>query len=78
MLAGNMLFCAFLGTETKELFEASSPKFLSNKMFVCNNIDETCFSDTLIFAGSLVGVEILAFQARVSTSPSGPSRCFFY
>ena len=51
--AGNMLFCAIIGTWKREHFETISPNFSSNKMFLCNNSDQTCFSDTLTSAGLL-------------------------
>ena len=50
-------------------------KFLSEKMTLCNNNDQTWFSDTLTSARPLGVVKTLAFQAPVSTPPSGSSRC---
>ena len=53
-------------------------------MCLCNTSDKTSFSDILTFdrpLGEVLkpeferDVETLAFQARVSTPPSGPSRC---
>ena len=37
----------------KEFFEAFSSKFSSDKMFLCNNSDQTGFSDTFTSAGAL-------------------------
>ena len=42
-------------------------------MTLCNSNDQTWFSDTLTSAGRLGVVKTLAFQARVSTPPSGPA-----
>ena len=39
-----------------DLFEAFFPKFSSDKMTLCNNNDQTWFSDTLTSARPLVGV----------------------
>ena len=47
----------------------------SQNITLCNNNDQTCFSDTLTSNGTLGEVETLAFQAQVSTSPLGPGRC---
>ena len=52
-----------------------SKRFPSDKMPLCNNNDQTWFSDTLTSARLLGVVKTAAFQARVSTSPSGSSRC---
>ena len=49
------------------------PKFSSNIMTLCNNNDQTWFSDTLKSARPLGVVKPLAFRARVSTPPSGPA-----
>ena len=54
-----------------ELFEAFFPKFSSDKITLCNNKDQTWFSD----ARPLRVVKTPAFHARVSTPPSGSSRC---
>ena len=43
------------------------PKFLTNRsLTLCNNSDQTLFSNTLTFARSL--------RPRFSTSPSGPGK----
>ena len=39
------------GELKKELFEAFSPKFSSDKMFLSNNSDQTCLPITLTSAG---------------------------
>ena len=52
-------------------------KFSSDKMSLCNNNDQTWFSDTLTSARPLGVVKTFAFQARVSTPSLGSSRCLF-
>ena len=49
-------------------FPKRLPKFSSDKMTLCNNNYQTCFSDTLTSARPT-----LPFQAQVSTPPSGPA-----
>ena len=46
----------------KLTFQSDFPKFLSDKMTLCNNNDQTWFSDTLTSARPLVGRLILAFH----------------
>ena len=65
--AGNILFHAIIGTGKKEILKQFLQCFRAKKMFLCNNSDQTCFSDALTSAGP--------HQARVSTLPLGPSRC---
>ena len=42
-------------------------------MTLCNNNDQTLFSNTLTSARPLGVLKTLAFQAQVLTSPSGPA-----
>ena len=51
----------------EELFEAFSPKFLSDKTFLCNNSDQTCFF--LIHLHLLGPREVL--KPEPETPPSG-------
>ena len=51
--AGNLPFSASVEYTKKDLFDAFSPKFSREKMFLCNKSDQTCFSDTLTSAGLL-------------------------
>ena len=46
-------FSAPLQVQEKELLEAISPKFMSEKNVLCNNSDQACFSDTLTSVGPL-------------------------
>ena len=72
---GNVPFSASVEYTKKDLFEAFSPKLSSEKRFLCNNSDQTCFSDTLTSAGPLGRCWSPRLSARVSTPPSRPSRC---
>ena len=49
-------FCAPLQQYNNELFEAFFPKVLSDKIKLCNNNDQTWFSDTLTSARPLEGL----------------------
>ena len=46
-----MSFRSIIGTGKKELFEAFSPKFSSDKIFLFKNSDQKWFSNTLISDG---------------------------
>ena len=46
-------FSVIIGTGKKKLFETISPNISSEKMFLCNNSDRTCFSDIVTSAGPL-------------------------
>ena len=48
-------------------------KFSSDKVTLCNNNDQTWFSDTLTSVESLGDVKTLAFQARVSAPSLDPA-----
>ena len=58
-------------SNTKMNFSKRFPKFSSDKKTLCNNNNQTWFSDTLTSARPLGVVKTLAFQARVSTPPLG-------
>ena len=56
-------------------FRSVFPKFSNDKMTLCNNNNQTWFSDTLASARRLGGLKTLTLQAWVSTPPLGSSRC---
>ena len=51
--ARNMLFHAIIGTGKKNFLKQFLPTFSCKIIFVCNNSDQTYFSDTLTSAGPL-------------------------
>ena len=70
----NMFLCA-IKVMQKWTIRSLFPKFSRDKMTLCNNNDQTWFSDTFHIWWTPRVVQTLAFQAWVSTSPSGSSRC---
>ena len=67
--------CARQYSNIKMNFLKRFSKVSSDKMTLCNNNDQTWFSDTLTSARPSRVVKALAFQALVSTPPSGSSSC---
>ena len=73
--AGNMPFSANVEYTKKDVFEAFSQRFSSEKMFLCSNSDQTCFSDTFTSAGPLGRCWNPRLSARVF-KPSPFCSCF--
>ena len=70
--AGNVPFRAIIDTRKKNFLEAFSPKFSSKKMFLCNNRDQTFFSDSLTSARPL-GRCWNPFRLGFQHLPRGPA-----
>ena len=51
--AGNVLFCAIIGTGKKNFLKQFLRSFQAKKNVLCNNSNQKCFSDTLTSAGPL-------------------------
>ena len=58
-------------SNVKRNFSKRFSKFSSDRITLCNNNDQIRISDTLTSARPIGVVKTLAFQARVSTTPSG-------
>ena len=73
MFAGNVLFRAIIGTckknYLKQFLQSLQAKKKTKKNILCNNNDQTCFSDTLTSAGPLPSPFRFCFQDL----PRGPA-----